>query len=673
MSTQSASACLLARIAQAALEQLRDPRLYVAPAPPNLFLGEAHIELLQKDPTIWRNDPGSVARVFEISRMVDCIQDDPALVKTPDRARFLSHEFPQVLANVKFSPAPLSEGERQRYERAIGLLYVEHPLVHTPAYDEFCALRADLELKDVALGALRLQLARATSPEARVALENELALLEPLQAERRQAVEALDRAGSFSSAEQIINDAERTLDRVPESVARAVDNMDLFQDADVLSGAMHASCRFFPASLSEDNWARLELTRADLERFGVDDSSSGDDELDESQIDSIELEVQTLVCDRPWFWPVLFENTRWTWANSEPLRVSNGGALASDNGLIPAYVHALTFARNLTVRGRPSTGSGREKATMLMMKRLMVASSSSPATQSLLMRAALARPTSETTVVAAAVAPAIVTSRMLAARPSPASAVAASSNAAPVMSAASSLVTKQASAMIAATNLAARRAARIEVGPISIGKDLLAQVTMTGRIVDENDRPVSLATLTIDVPGGQRSVSSGTNGAFTFTALRPGKYSLSVAKSGYATLRSSLVVPQSSGQVLRLQELATCELRVRLIERTHDAELPFTGSAKITLQGPGGTRIENVSAPESTFRLPAGATQVSVTSIEAATITPAVTSITLGAAAPQTLTFHITRAPLLQNQHVQLLAVACRRLPRCPEKMPGSA
>lgn len=673
MSTQSASEYLLRRVAQAALEQLRDPKLYVVPAPPNLFLGAAHIELLQKDPATWQRDPGSLARVFEISRLVDCIQDDPGVVKTPDRARFLSHEFPQVLANVKFSAAKLGDDERQRYERALGLLYVEHPLERTPQYEDFCVLRADVEMKDVALGALRLQLARATSPEAHATLEDELALLEALQTERRQALDALDRAGGFRSAEAIVDAAERTLDRVPESVALAVDTMELFQISDLLgAGAPHVACRFFPASLSEDNWARLALTREELRRFGVGGASATSDaDIDEAQIDAIELEVQTLVCDRHWFWPALFENPRWTWASPQPLRVSSGGDLASDDGLIPAYIHALTFARNLTVRGRPSSPGGAARP-LLKGKLRAVTSTPSPAS-SLLLRAALAEPTTQASVVAAAVAPPPAKRKQAAGGAVPVR-TGTAKRATPIKSLpplrrAETPGTPLPNVFAHATLQPAERARIGGVASISLA-GLLAQQMVSGKVVDENGRAVSLATLTVDVAGSQRRVSSGANGAFTLTGLRPGKYPLSVSKSGYSTARSTLVVPHAGALVLQLRELATCSLRVRLVESTDQGDLPFTGSARITLQSAHGARIENVRGPDPSFRLPAGKTRVSVASVEAASVTPAAATAVLSATAAQTLTFRIERAPLLQNPHVQLLAVVCRRLDRSPLDLP---
>lgn len=714
MSTQSASACLLARVAQAALKQLRDPHLYVVPAPPDLPLGAAHIELLQRDPTTWIDDPGSVARVFEISRLVDSIQDDPEVVKTPDRSPgSLCDVFHGLLDDVKFAPAPLGPEEQKRYEAALALLYVERPFERTPAYQDFCALRSDAELKDVALSALAVQRAHTTDPEALATLDAELSLLESLQKERRQALDALDRAHGFTSAEALIDAAERTLDRIPDAVLQAAKAPVLLKITDILGSGEAIACRFSPASLTEDNWARLELTRADLEKYGVATSTVEPGELDESQIESIELEVQTLVCDRHWFWPGLFDNTRWTWATPSPVKVSNGGDLANDDGLIPAYVYALTFARNLVVRGRPSAGGPANESTF--MRAFTGAGSDGQRARSLLMQAARFKPTTAVATTPApaargAAAPAARAIPVPAARSTPAPAaratpapaaratavpaargtsnpvVRATPSAAVARSVRPPVVTRRESARPTSSGPTIARGdasrptvvrdhrrsttttnpkASLGLSPHSIKHALLRQSAINGRVVDENDRPVAMATLTLQIPGGARSAVSGSNGSFSFTGLRPGKYPLVVRKAGYTPARSTVVVPSSRVHVVRLDEIDTCELRVRLLETNGAGESPFTGSAKLTIRGPSGTRIENVRGPEARLKLVEGATRVTVTSTEASRVVPSTASARLSSA-PQVLTFRIERAPLLQNPEVQLLAVVCRRVQRCP-------
>jgi hypothetical protein len=650
MSTTRASSALASRIAEAALKEFGRDDLYVAQAPAGMALGEAHLDLLQLLELDRLDDPMSVARLIEISRIVDCIQVHPKLLTTPDRdPRYLSDVFPRLVNNVEFVTAPLSDGDRRKYEQALALLYEEPPYLKTPAYQEFCILRSDFEKKDLALTEIRLNLQRQESQEERAALESELAVLQQLCGEQQEAIEAIDRAHGFREAEAVRDAAERCIAEVPDSILTMLDTMELFQIQEPIPpNDKHVCCSFFPSHLAEDNWAPLRLTRADIERGENDgESATADpDEIDDSQIDSIELEIQTLVCERPWLWSPLFENGHWDWRTpSEP--ISNGSEDSGGSELIPAYIHALIFVRNLTVRGKPSA---RAQLKLAAEKEVQP-------TANLLMRAI--KPNKEILQLRL-VTPA---AHVVAASPSIRTAISAT-RVAPMVS--RSVVTP---AMFRARPVGPATGRLPNVEGRVLPRYRPPWVFATGRVVDEQGNGIYQASVSIEIDAGRRNIRTGTNGSFIFRAFNHGRYRVSVEKAGFETVDGSITVPQTEVQTIRMRRVASCQVQVRLIEQVGSAERPFVGAAKVLIQSANDSRVESMDGrPEASFPLPTGDFTITVTSPESERVSPSSASVSLrdDSQASQTLTFAISPAPILRNPDVQLLAFVCRRVPRCP-------
>lgn len=672
MSTTKASSALLSRIAEAVLKELNRDDLYVAQAPAGMALGDAHLNLLQQLEMDRLGDPASVARLVEMSRIVDCIQTQTEMVTTPDQGpRYLSEVFPRLVKNVQFAAAPLSDGDQRNYEQALALLYEEPPFLKTPAYQEFCILRSNLEKKDLALTEIRLNLQRQESPEEQDALESELADLQELCTEMQEALEAMNHVHHFNEAEAVVAAAERRIDEVPASILTTLDTMELFEIAEPIPpNDKHVCCSFFPSHLSEDNWAPLKLSRADIQR-GEDNgenATSNPEELDDSDIESIEVEIQTLVCERPWLWTPLFENQHWDWRSpSEP--VSNGSADSGETELIPAYIHALIFARNLTVKGKTSAQS---------QVKLTAAMEFQP-TANLLMRAI--NPVKDTSLLR----PANPATRLLSVNPSLSASISTAS-AAPAV---------KRSTVIPALMLAhpsgpaVSRLPSVARPPVSSGAPspvrpgtlqgfpshmilrpgVIRPLIARGRVVDQEGNGIYQASVNLEGNSGSRSIRTGPDGGFTFPTINHGRYPVSVVKAGFETASGSITVPQATLQTITMKRTASCQVQVRLIEHGDGAEQPFTGAAKVHIQSTDYNRVESMDGrAEANFPLTPGDFNITVTSPESEQISPSSVRVSLrdGGQASQTLTFTVQPAPMLRNPDVQLLGFVCRRVPRCP-------
>lgn len=362
MPQDAISKALLGRISMSVLSEFGREDLHVAEAPPGLVLGAAHLELLRKLEEDRLDDAGSLARLVELSRIVDTIQPGTGRMVSPGEGRgFVSDVFTRIAANARFDAVPLDAAARKAYASALERLYEppsEDKISKSAGYGDFCQMRADVEKKEPVLLEFRRQLGATVQPEVRDALSVEIELLESLIREQRQALDALDRAGGFSEAERVVEASERRVDDFPRAIRRALDLLELLLIADPVSGTQHVGCSFFPAALSEDNWIQVKLTRAEIEAMGAQaQEPAGPEEIDLSGIDAVELEVQTLTVDRPWFWPALFENANWTWQSpSRP--VSSGAPGADEEALLPAMYMPSSS------RGTCRSGSGPEPGNL---------------------------------------------------------------------------------------------------------------------------------------------------------------------------------------------------------------------------------------------------------------------------------------------------------------------
>ena len=679
MSTQKASKVLLSRLAETVLTEFSQTDLYVAQAPAGLILGEEHFEVLQQLETDRLSNPASVARLVELSRIVDCVQSDRETIATPDTAPgYLSDVFTRIVNNVEFKQAPLDAEQLRRYQQAHALLFEDPPFIKHPPYQEFCLLRADLEKKEVVLIEMRQNL-KALEPSAEQdALKDELATFEALVREQQEALDALNRVYSFRAAEAIIDAAEREIDEIPATVRRMLDAIELFQITDPISNATHVACHFSPAYLSEDNWIPLKLTGEEIAKWQTNGRADNGG-LDDSEIESITLDVQTVICYRPWLWAALFKNQHWHW-RSPAQPVSNGGTPAS--GQIPAYVYGLVFARNLVVKGRVSARQQFEQVNLKSM--------SIQPTSDLLMRAispvqlnsetlslnaqpvTLSNSRLKTAVATGQVAPLISRRAVQPALSQPA----LNRSAQPSMSS-----IKRDSIRLDAATL--QKSAQVRPINTNISGSLVSRIALIqretflaparGQVVDMQGQGIYQANVRIRMQTGDRQALTGKDGQFS-ARLTPGRYQVVVQKTGFESATGLITVPQQGiPPIIRMIPLAEERLVIYLKEESAGQQQPFMGSARVVIEGDNQhIMVVEKNQPELSASLKPGEYTVTVVSETAEQILPAAKQTVLvqqgGSASsqPPSLTFRLISAPKIVNPNIQLLGVICRNVPACP-------
>lgn len=679
MSTQKASKALLSRLAETVLTEFAQEDLYVAQAPAGLILGEEHFEVLQQLEADRLSDPASVARLVELSRIVDCIQVDRETIATPDTAPgYLSDAFTRIVDNVEFKQAPLTAEQQRRYQQAQTLLFEDPPFIKHPPYQEFCLLRADVEKKDVVLAEMRYNL-KALEPSAeKDVLKDEIATFEALVKEQQEALDALDRVYSFRAAEAIIDAAEREIDEVPTTVRHMLDAIELFQITDPISNATHVACNFSPAYLSEDNWIPLKLTGEEIAKWQADGDahSSG---LDDSEIESITLDVQTVICYRPWLWAALFKNQHWHW-RSPAQPVSTGGTPAS--GQIPAYVYGLVFARNLVVKGRISARQQFEQVSLkpmsFQMSSDLLTRAISPAQLKPVNLSLNPSPVTlsnsrlKTAVATGRVAPLISRRAIQPALMQPALSRSAQLS--------TSSINRDAIRLDAAT---LKQSAQVRPIRTNIPSSLVNRVELIQResfsaparaqVVDMQGQGIYQANVRIRTQTGDRQALTGNTGHFA-TRLTPGRYEVFVQKAGFAAASGMITVPQKgTPPVIQMKPQVTeGELVIYLKEESSGQQQPFTGSAKVVIEG---NNSQQIMMAENQHRLRAslkpGQYTVTVVSETADQILPAAKQTvdvrpSSGSSRVDSVMFRLVSAPKIVNPDIQLLGVICRQVPACP-------
>lgn len=703
MPQNTTSTALLRRIGQAALSEFDRDDLYIAEPPLGLVLGEAHLELLRKLEEDRLDDPASVARLVELSRLVDTIQPGKGRLVPPEEAQgFVSDIFVRIVKNVRFSTVPLTSQQSAEYKTALASLYeepVEEKVVKKAAYADFCLLRAHVEKKELALLELKQQLAADGRPEEKVALETEIGLLNEILKQQQKSLEALDRAGSLTEAERIIAASERQMDELPSSVQLALSDLNLLLIKEPISGASHVGCSFFPSSLSEDNWAPLKLTQADL-RSAADPQSAEANDIDLDSIESIEFDMQALMVERWWFWPALFENTKWSWENPS-LPISTGAAAPNGGALLPAYVYALIFARNLRVKQRPAMDRPEillDKVALdsktLLMRALVtpvIDAGAGPAptsgvvfqppalpsatlmAQPLIMQpqaritALVEQPDLRRTALVASIARRELIP-MIHARPATGAIVHRGVVVAPPPPALS--VVEARPRGLPLQNLVVTRAL-MGGGRLPNLSDFMVKLrfTASGSVQNEHSQPVAGARIALAGDNGQ-STSSGTDGSFSLAELPTGRHPVVVSRPGFVTAHGVLTVPQSEPTIIRLTTRGDCQVTIEFVTANESGSLePFIGHAEVVVETREGRRIEAVTNRSSAvLNLPAGPIALSMTAPEALSIQPNPQSFELEPNDHRIARFEVTTAQTLQNPVVQLLAFVCRRVPESPQQ-----
>ncbi len=148
-------------------------------------------------------------------------------------------------------------------------------------------------------------------------------------------------------------------------------NKQCMPGLDKLTDAVSAQ-EFFPSGFSPSNvldspvWTQLTLTEGEVEGLAKAAPTEirkllAADHID-LDIESLSLEISSVVITRAWFAPEVFRSRFWKFYDT-------GRALSSGqtppSGDCPAYVAAVVFARNLAIKLRPQSPKNQQAMTIL--------------------------------------------------------------------------------------------------------------------------------------------------------------------------------------------------------------------------------------------------------------------------------------------------------------------
>ncbi|RME02031.1 MAG: carboxypeptidase regulatory-like domain-containing protein [Calditrichaeota bacterium] len=655
---------LLKQIATIAMKEFNIPDLYVALLPLELKLSREHIEILQhwaeylaEDQELNGND---VKKLIEISRIVDCIQsrNDPDTLDLPEYSSpgFLSEAFLRIIKNIEFMPEPLNDQQIKKYENAKKILYKDdaYPFVKTEEYNEFCMLRVQISRLEIRKRELLRQKGENNELNRGSNIDDELNQLGDLIKEKEELMAALNDQFQFQVAEEIIRNVELNMNIIPPSIKKAIDTISLFEMTEPVNNITHIICSFFPSVLSEENWIPLRLTSKDFSQITfeheAEEHSSGF--IQDDDIEVIELEVQSLICVRPWFWPALFEKPNWKWKKKSP-PVSTGVVNStSREELIPAYVFALIFARNISIRLKPHAQNKIPASIQL----------SSPLLQKLISWRAKDVPISSF---------------------SSSNTIISLSEIAKVLSLSTTWKANtknqpkkhkiQLNVLMPKTilkNFATGPAVNIHASYFSVRRDVIEKYVAKGHVIDEMGQPVYNATIEIENSKIRRKVTTGRNGEFCVSDLRPGRYDFFVEKSGFSKAKGAVTLPQKGQLSIKLHSMPQNKNKI-IIQLQQEKDEPFTGIAKVIIaRNQKVYRYESmVGRSEAVFYLPHGNFSISIQSPGAQSITPQSIPLKLhdSTFTERTLKFKISNVSTIIIPGVQLLAFICRWVPPCPK------
>ena len=369
-------------------------------------------------------------------------------------------------------------------------------------------------------------------------------------------------------------------------------------------------------------------------------------------IESIEVEVQTIVCERPWLWPALFENKRWDWAtHSQP--ISRG--IDDESGcIIPAYIYALIFARNLMIKLKKSAravpinlANVRSTASFLMQAikpRAVPISRPENNPGSRFSNSPLARRN-------------LISKTIVRARP-----------AGPAVSSTSEKKNITKPFLLGNKfNLARLGATRL----VTVRPGAIRKLSAKGRIVDENDRGVYKAMVILHGKSGTRQACTGRDGSFTFPSLEFGRYRLQASKKGFKQCTGAIVIPQKNPVTIRLDQIELSKMKIHLLCENGS---PFTGKATVFIKKIDDWQVESMDGhSERIFFLSTGEYLVSVHSSEADIITPPNREVTISDGEPEikVIEFIATESSFLYKEEIQLLGFVCKRVPKSPDPHGG--
>jgi hypothetical protein len=262
--------------------------------------------------------------------------------------------------------AAMSTEEQARYDRAMAFLYTQSADgLRQPS----AALTIYFRYRDAHIKAQEEYKNRQYTAEWSADAAMQAQWRDVDEPRLRQEIQRLEQEwltqgfrAQVEEAQQVVQACEarapaRTWDEWQKSF---IDDLDMETDTNLIR---YAVTGFSPSDLFDTgSWPRFTLTNAEMTRlirqaptelqniFGSD--------LANPSIDSVSFEYRSVAMTRPWFQQALFKSRFWRLAAADG-ELSDGGN--PPQGRCPAYIAALVFARNVTIRWRQQTGTPAER------------------------------------------------------------------------------------------------------------------------------------------------------------------------------------------------------------------------------------------------------------------------------------------------------------------------
>jgi hypothetical protein len=290
----------------------------------------------------------------EFSRIVNCI---PRSVFAPvDSVEYLWDVYDEVLRTGQVASGVLTPEEKTRLESALELLYVVTPEGRTDSD----ALRAYKQHRDAtyaateAFKAKQLSVEAAQDPTVTAAWESEEA--PALRAALASLATAWETEGRQAEIEAAMAVEEAVGARSPATTWNEwqksfIGDIDIETDLNKIN---YAPTGFAPYDAFDEDWPRFTLSRNEINQMSarapqelIDGLGTGD----LGTIEEVSFEFRSVALTRPWLRPGVFSSHFW--------RLPPGSEALSDgatppSGRCPAYVSALVFARNISIRSAPA-------------------------------------------------------------------------------------------------------------------------------------------------------------------------------------------------------------------------------------------------------------------------------------------------------------------------------
>lgn len=303
------------------------------------------------------NTPESLQALAEISRLTNTIPKGSLFDLQGDE--YLWDVYSDVLNRAELATGSLTPEEDRRYRTAIAILYQKGKDGRLIDSVKVLSYRQYRDASIAAQEAYRSQQATAEAATDATALARWRNSEEPNLRQQLQQISDDWRVKGFKAEVETARQIELSCASKSPAVKwhdwrTSFDpNLDMLTDA---NGQRFALTSFSPGDiLTRADWPQFTMTGNEILQL-VEQAPNELKRIFGSiaarpNIDSLSFEYRSVAITRPWFAPSVFPARFWR-LDESMAQLSDGGKPAA--GRCPAYVSALVFVRNITMKLRPS-------------------------------------------------------------------------------------------------------------------------------------------------------------------------------------------------------------------------------------------------------------------------------------------------------------------------------